>query len=202
MPARPSPFLLAAIGSALLVGLVGVIAVGLTYGHPRVNVVVLGWVTVTYSVSGLVAWRCRPANRIGPLMVLTGAGTLVSAMGRAEQGVVHTVGQALDLVPLVMIVHVFLTFPTGRLTGRAEKALIYTGYLAAVPGQITVMLLGGLQPHLLTVAETPGLATFLYNVVLSTVSAVALGGVALLVVRRRTHGRQRDGGATAGRLTR
>ncbi len=141
MPARPSPFLLAAIGSALLVGLVGVIAVGLTYGHPRVNVVVLGWVTVTYSVSGLVAWRCRPANRIGPLMVLTGAGTLVSAMGRAEQGVVHTVGQALDLVPLVMIVHVFLTFPTGRLTGRAEKALIYTGYLAAVPGQITVMMM-------------------------------------------------------------
>jgi signal transduction histidine kinase len=51
------------------------------------------------------------------------------------------------------------------------------------------MLLGGLQPHLLTVAETPGFATFLYNVVLSTVSAVALGGVALLVVRRRTHGR-------------
>jgi hypothetical protein len=123
MPARPSPFLLAAIGSALLVGLVGVIELGLTHGHPRVNVVVLGWVTVTYSVSGLVAWRCRPANRIGPLMVLTGAGTLVSAMGRAEQGVVHTIGQALDLVPLVMIVHVFLTFPpAGSPPGRRRRS--------------------------------------------------------------------------------
>jgi amino acid transporter len=86
-------------------------------------------------------------------------------------------------------VHVFLTFPTGRLTGAVEKALIYTGYAAAVAGQLTVMLLGGLQPHVLTVVEVPGVATFLYDAVLITVSAVALGGVALLVVRRRTRGR-------------
>ncbi|WP_448613379.1 histidine kinase [Modestobacter sp. URMC 112] len=189
MPARPSPFLVAAIGSALLVGLAGVVAVGLANGFPAGNIAVLSWVTVTYSVSGLVAWRCRPTNRIGPLMVLTGFGTLVSAVGRADQAVWHTVGQAADLVPLVMIVHVFLTFPSGRLTGRAEKALVYAGYLAAVPGQVTVMLLGGLRPHVLTVAELPGPAVVLHNAVLTTVSAVALGGVVLLVVRRRAHGR-------------
>ena len=189
MPARPTPLLLATIGSALLTGLVGVIALGLANGYPPVNVAVLSWVTVTYSVSGLVAWRCRPANRIGPLMVLTGAATLVSAVGRAEQDVLHTIGQAADLVPLVMIVHVFVTFPTGRLRGRAEKALVHAGYVAAVPGQLAVMLLGGLRPHLLAVADVPGFATFLYNAVLTTVSAVALGGVALLVVRRRAHGR-------------
>jgi signal transduction histidine kinase len=189
MLARPSTLLLSAIGSALLAGLAGAVAVGLANGFPAVNVAILSWVTVTYSVSGLVAWRCRPANRIGPLMVLTGAGTLVSAAGRAEQSGLHTLGQAADLVPLVMIVHVFLTFPTGRLSGRAEKALIYAGYLAAVPGQLTVMLLGGLRPHLLTVAEAPGLPTVVYDAVLVTVSAVALGGVALLIARRRTHGR-------------
>jgi signal transduction histidine kinase len=181
--------LLTATGSALLAGLAGATVLGLTNGFPPANVAVLSWLTVTYSVSGLVAWRCRPANRIGPLMLLTGASTLVSAVGRSEQDLWHTVGQAADLVPLVMMVHVFLTFPSGRLTGPAEKALIYAGYAATVPGQLTVMLLGGLQPHLLTVAEVPGVATVLYDAVLVTVSAVALGGVALLVVRRRTRGR-------------
>ncbi|WP_229074763.1 hypothetical protein [Actinoplanes sp. DH11] len=37
--------------------------------------------------------------------------------------------------------------------------------------------------------EAPGAAAVLHNVVLTTVSAVALGGVALLFIRRRTHGR-------------
>src|SRR5919112_220628 len=136
MPARPSPLLLSTIGSASLVGLGGVVSLGLANGYPVGNVLVLSWVTVTYTVSGLVAWWCRPANRMGPLMLLAGAGCLASSLGRADQSLLHT------------------------------------GYLAAVPGLIAVMLLGGLQPHLLTVFALPGPASVLYHVVLTTVSAV------------------------------
>ena len=104
-------------------------------------------------MSGLVAWRSRPHNRFGPLMLLTGvaalAGSLVWAPG---DGAAHTVGQALDVLPLVLIVHVFVTFPTGRLHGRLEKLIIGTGYLAAAGGQVVAMTLGGLTPHGLTIA--------------------------------------------------
>ena len=60
MPVRPSPLLLTTVGAALGAGLVGVIALGLMNGSDPVNMAILSWVTVTYSVSGLVAWRCRP----------------------------------------------------------------------------------------------------------------------------------------------
>jgi signal transduction histidine kinase len=189
MPTRPTPLLLTTIGAALLAGLAGVTALGVRNHFPAVNIAVLSWLTVAYSVSGLVAWRCRPASRLGPLMVLTGVALLGSALSRAEGGVLHTAGQALDLLPVILIVQVFLTFPTGRLAGRVEKALIYTGYLATLGGQLVVMLVGGLQPHLLTVVDAPGTATLLYNIELTAVSAVALGGVAVLAARRRTHGR-------------
>ncbi|HEU4347285.1 MAG TPA: histidine kinase [Actinoplanes sp.] len=189
MPTRPSPWLLATIGSALLVGLAGTAMLGLANGVPRVHVLLITWLTASYTISGLVAWRWRPANRFGPLLVLTGLSSLVSALSWAGGGVLHTIGQAADVLPLVLIVHVFVTFPTGRLHGRVEKLLIGLGYVAAIGGQLAAMLLGALQPHLLTVAERQGLATFVYNVELVTVSVVALGGVALLIARRRTRGR-------------
>jgi signal transduction histidine kinase len=70
-----------------------------------------------------------------------------------------------------------------------EKALIYTGYAAAIGAHLIAMLLGALQPHLLVVTEQSALATIIYKTELLVVSAVALGGVALLAVRRRTRGR-------------
>src|SRR5688500_17472240 len=165
MPTRPAPLLLlTTVGVALLAGLAAVTALGVANGFPAVNIAVLSWLTVAYSVSGLVAWRCRPASRLGPLMVLTGVSLLGSALSRAEGGLAHTVGQALDLLPVVLIVQVFLTFPTGRLHGRIEKTLVYAGYVVTVGGQLAVMLAGGLQPHLLTVVDAPGLATLLYNI--------------------------------------
>ena len=189
MPARPSATLLMTIGAALVAGLIGAMVLGLSHGIPAGHVAVIAWLTTTYLVSGLIAWRWRPHNRFGPLMVLTGLGSLVGALSWADAGLLHTIGQAADLVPLILMVHVFLTFPTGRLQGRIEKLLIYTGYAAAVGAHLTAMLLGALQPHVMMLVERPELATIIYKTELLVVSAVALGGVALLAVRRRTRGR-------------
>ncbi len=186
---RPTTTVLTAIGAALLAALGGLIVLGLSNGVAPVHVAVVGWLTAAYTVSGLVAWRCRPANRFGPLLVLTGVATLVSTLSWVDGGVLHTVGQAADVVPLVLIVHVFVTFPTGRLHGRAEKLLIGAGYGAAIGGHLLAMMLGQLQPHRLTVAEHEALGVFIYQAELLTVSAVALGGVALLVGRRLRGGR-------------
>jgi signal transduction histidine kinase len=51
------------------------------------------------------------------------------------------------------------------------------------------MALGGLGPHRLAVVDEPGVAVAVHNAELAVVSAVALAGVALLTVRRRTRGR-------------
>jgi signal transduction histidine kinase len=187
---RPTVAVLTTIGALLLAALGLIVELGVRAGVSTVHVAIICWLVVTYSVSGLVAWRCRPGNRFGPLMVLTGFAALASSLIWAgEDGIPHTIGQALDVLPLVLIVQVFVTFPSGRLRGRVEKVIIGSGYAAAVGGQLVVMALGGLGPHRLAVVDEPGVAVAVHNAELAVVSAVALAGVALLTVRRRTRGR-------------
>ncbi|HEU4346839.1 MAG TPA: hypothetical protein VFR35_03530, partial [Actinoplanes sp.] len=160
---RPTIALLTTIGTVLFAGLAAQIALGLTNGVPPVHVVIIGWLTAAYSLSGLVAWRCRPELRFGPLMVLTGISSLVSTLSWADNPVLHTIGQAADVVPLVLIVHVFVTFPTGRLRGRFEKVLIGAGYVASIGVQLIAMMLGALQPQVITVVDREPLGTLLFQ---------------------------------------
>jgi len=187
---RPTTAVLTTIALGLLAVLGGVVAMGLAGGVAPVHLAIICWLILAYTGSGLVAWRCRPANRFGPLMVLAGLATLASTLiWTSDDFLLHTLGQALDLLPLLLFVQVFLSFPTGRLPGRWEKVLIGTGYAAAIGGQLTAMALGGLDPHRIEIVHRPGLAKVVYDTELVLVSAVALAGVALLTVRRRTRGR-------------
>jgi signal transduction histidine kinase len=187
---RPTTATLTTVGAVLLAALGGIVRLAVTGGVAPIHVVIICWLTVAYAGSGLVAWRCQPTNRFGPLMLCAGVSILASALIWADDdSVLHTIGQALDVVPLVLIVHVFVTFPTGRLHGTVERLLIGTGYVAALGLQLVVMALGGLTPHRLAIVDAPEVAVAVHNVALIVVSAVALGGVVLLTVRRRRHGR-------------
>jgi signal transduction histidine kinase len=190
MKLRPTIGMLSTVGVALALALGFITWLGIAGDVSPTHVAIITWLMLSYSVSGLVAWRCRPRNRFGPLMVLTGlaifGGSLIWAGG---DGVLHTVGQALDLLPLVLIVQVFVSYPTGRLHGWVERLLIGAGYAAALGGQLVAMALGGLGPHAIAIADAPTLAVAVYDAALAVVSAVALSGVVLLTVRRRTRGR-------------
>jgi signal transduction histidine kinase len=163
----PKPGGRTALGAALLAGQAAVAVAGIRQGVAPVHVAVVCWLTAAYTVSGLIAWRHRPGNRFGPLMVLTGAGSLASSVSW-----LHPIGLVADLVPLILIVHVFLSYPTGRLTSRLARVLLGIGYVAAV------------GVHVVSVAlDFPAV---LYQGELLLVGAIALAGAALMVARRRT----------------
>ena len=69
----------------------------------------------SYVLCGLVAWSRRPASRFGPLMIAAGFANFLSTLSWTTNDVSFTIGQALDFVPPVLFLHVFLAFPTGRL---------------------------------------------------------------------------------------
>lgn len=185
----PTKHVLLGIAGALLCGLSGAVVLAVASGTRPVYAGLLLWMSLSYTVCGMVAWWRRPANRFGPRLILTGFCVLATTLAWSTATVAQTVGQALDVLPVVLIVHVFLAFPTGRTRGWMERMLLAVGYLAAVGGQLAVMMLGGPGgPSQLTIVDDAGAATLLHNIELVVISAVALAGVALLVVRRRADG--------------
>ena len=73
-----------------------------------------------YVLSGLMAWWRRPSSRLGPLMLLLGFTMALNPLQWSASRWLHSVGHLLDMLPAAMFLHVFLAFPTGRLTRRSS----------------------------------------------------------------------------------
>ena len=153
---------------------------------PHLQSTLINWITLSYILSGVVAWWRRPQSRFGPLLIAAGFVNFLTTLSWVSVDLPYTFGQALDLLPPVLFLHVFLAFPTGRLQGRFERRLVATAYLTAIGLELTRMLLGGFGPHnLLEVTSRPDAAAVALRVQLIAISAFALTGIGVLALRRR-----------------
>ena len=82
--------------------------------------------------TGLYAWWRRPHSRFGPLLVALGYAWLLAPLPAAADPVVFTVGIVLGGLWGPMLAHALLSFPTGRLRTRRERALVIAAY-AIIP---------------------------------------------------------------------
>ena len=157
--------------------------------EPGLQAALLAWITVTYVGSGLVAWRRRPGSRLGPLMIVAGFLTSLSALSLVNAPLPFTIGVILDLVPFPLFLHVFLAFPTGRLRGTVDRVLVGFGYFAAVGLQIVALMLGGFSPdNVLAIVSEPAAAATLFDIQLLSIAAMSLAGIAVLAAHRRADG--------------
>lgn len=122
-----------------------------------------------FSVTGLVAWHRRPHNATGRLMVATGVALWAAAMQDDEIAVLRHAGELLDSLPLALLLHLLLAFPSGRLVGRASRVTVVAAYLVALVPPVVQDLVG---PGLLSttvgwVQTTLGLTTLVATVLLA-----------------------------------
>ncbi|GII52433.1 hypothetical protein Pth03_08220 [Planotetraspora thailandica] len=82
-------------------------------------------VSVAFAGAGLVAVRVRPRNRVGPLMIVVGVVWLLSKLAPPPAGT------ALAAVWAGVLAHLIVAFPTGRLGGPAQRAVVVVAYLSA-----------------------------------------------------------------------
>jgi len=190
--AAPAPRMTIVVGLTLagLAAAAGSVVLAVSSDHvaePGLQAALMDWITLPYIAGGLVAWWRRPESRLGPLMVAAGFAIFLSTLGWANHALPYTVGQAFDLLPAVLILHVFLAFPDGRLRRGFERALLAAGYVIAFGLELVGMALGGFGPdNLLEVTAEPELAGVLLQVQLISLSALALAGVAVLAARRHS----------------
>src|SRR6478672_3228634 len=176
-----------AVAVAGLATAAGSIALGLTNDDVSdVQVALLEWISLPYIAAGLVAWWRRPASRLGVLMVAGGFATGLSALAFARFAGPHTVGVVFDVLPVVLFLHVYLAFPDGRLRSSLERALVATGWMAAIGLQLVKMSLGGVGPqNLLEISTEPATAHAVEQVQLLAISATCVAGLGILAARRR-----------------
>ena len=129
-------------GAALLAGLAAC-ALVLSSDHMADRAVwavfgpVVGW---NFVGTGLYASRRRPESRFGALMVLLGFTWLLAPLGAADNPWLFALGIVLGSLWGPVLAHMLLSFPSGRLAGAGQRAVVVAAYvlvpLAPVPGML------------------------------------------------------------------
>jgi signal transduction histidine kinase len=191
--AAPTPTVLAAVAVAGVVAAATTLALGLTNGdvdHVGLRVFLNDWITLNYIGAGLIAWWRRPDSRFGLLMVAAGFVNFLGTLDWATAAVPFTIGVAFDLMVPLVFLHVFLAYPSGRLVGRLERALVLGAYSFGFGLTLGRMMLGGAGPgNLIEVVRAPAAVEAVQEVHFIGISVFCLLGIGALAVRRWGPGR-------------
>lgn len=149
-------------------------------------IVAVGW---SFIFVGLYAAIRRPHNRVGALMTIVGFAWFIAAIGWIPTALTATIWYFGQSLYIAVLAHVFVAFPSGRLSGRLDRATVGLAYAwvlgASLAGALTYNPTIGCRvclPNLLFIA---GSASLHHAVTLSIAPGTAL--VALLVIGVTLH---------------
>ncbi len=123
-----------------------------------------------FTVTGLTAWHRRPHNATGRLMVATAAALWAAGMQDDEIAVLRHIGTLLDSLPLALLLHLLLAFPSGRLVGRAAHVTVAVAYVVALLPPVAQDLVRSAEAQTSTgwTQTVVGLSTLVVSFVLAT----------------------------------
>lgn len=139
-----------------------------------------------YLAAGLIAARRRPRNRTGLLMLLAGLSLWLTALGPLPDDALAAVGILASNLPLPLVAHLVLAFPSGRVQGRAGRFFLTLCYLASTLFQLPVVLVG---PGRTGIWDPPGAASIVLAAswVQTVVGVVSVLGTAAVVIYQSVH---------------
>jgi hypothetical protein len=146
-PQRARVFTGAVIATAIAAVAVGTVA--LAHGAARDQTTTLAGVTLlaalSFVASGLVAWRRRPQVWTGSLMVAAGFCLFAGTLANFDSAVPFTLGLVASPVAAVVIGHLVLSFPDGRLHSTLERVVVAGAYFVTVPLQVVMLMFMGFE---------------------------------------------------------
>ena len=74
---------------------------------------------------GIYAWRRRPENKFGALLLTAGGLWFVASMAESSSAVLYSIGRAGAWAAQLMLVYLVLSFPAGRLTDRRDRPFVW-----------------------------------------------------------------------------
>ena len=93
-----------------------------------------------FLVAGLIAWRRRPGNRLGLLMVATCFALLAHQFRYAHSPFVFTLCFLFGELGYALFSHVALAYPSGKVTDRFERGFLVVVYTVSLAFPLAIML--------------------------------------------------------------
>jgi signal transduction histidine kinase len=115
-------------------------------------IVAVAW---AFLIAGLIAWARRRGNPLGPLMVAAGFSLLLRQLRYSHDPALFTVFFLLGEVGYALVGHVALAYPSGRVVGRAERALMKAGYVTVLVFPLAILLFYNSSGRLLQFDPVP-----------------------------------------------
>ncbi len=106
-------------------------------GYRAAPIVAVGW---AFLIAGLIAWARRPGNRLGPLMTVAAFALLARQLRYSHDALLFTMFFALGDLSYALVGHSALAYPSGRVTRRAERAIVVAGYATVIAFPLAVLL--------------------------------------------------------------
>lgn len=113
-----------------------------------------------YTVAGAVAWLRRSSSDLGSLLMAGGLAWLGTGLLNTALPPLTAAGWIMQTLPAAVLLHLLLSFPSGRLTGRTARGLAVGGYVTCLVLQAPLYLFAPESPpyDVLQVANRPDLA--------------------------------------------
>jgi len=116
-------------------------------------VIAIVGVSWSFVAAGLVAWRRRPDNHTGALMVAVGLAYALLGLRLVRTPLGFTAYLLVATLPLAVLAHLLAVFPDGRATSRLQRVFIVANYATTVPLALVQLLL--VDPQRLRCPECP-----------------------------------------------
>jgi signal transduction histidine kinase len=104
-------------------------------------------VELSFVGTGLYAMRRRPESRAGLLMVLLGFTWCLAALAFADSPLLFTIALVAGGLWGGVFLQLVMSFPSGRLAARADRAIVLAGYVIFTVARIPFLLVAG-RPEL------------------------------------------------------
>ena len=91
---------------------------------------------LSFIAVGVLAWARRPQSRVGLLMWAVGLTWFLGDLRLLPSSAAYTVGDMEDGLYFALVGHLVLSFPSGRLRGGLDRAVVAVAYLWASLGNV------------------------------------------------------------------
>jgi signal transduction histidine kinase len=104
----------------------------------------IGW---GFIGTGLYAWMRRPGNNMGPLMIAVGFAGMWKALAFSNNSIVFILGSLADVLIYALLIHLVLSFPSGRLGGQVDRVVVGIAYFNTIVLQLAAIVFSDPAEH-------------------------------------------------------